>query len=70
MNILIVEDNRELAFEVKDFLTNSGYVCKISKNCKEAFDEVESNDYDIMLLDLGLPDGDGFDVLKYVRKTF
>ena len=69
MNILIVEDNRELAFEVKDFLTNSGYVCKISKNCKEAFDEVESNDYDIMLLDLGLPDGDGFDVLKYVRKT-
>ena len=69
MNILIVEDNRELAFEVKDFLTNSGYVCKIAKNCKEAFDEVESNDYDIMLLDLGLPDGDGFDVLKYVRKT-
>jgi DNA-binding response OmpR family regulator len=69
MNILIVEDNQELAIEVKDYLTNGGYVCKIAKDCTEALDEVNSNDYDVMLLDLGLPDGSGFDVLKEVRKT-
>ena len=69
MNILIVEDSPELAIEVKDFLVHSGYVCKIAKNCFEADDEIQSNDYDIMLLDLGLPDGSGFDVLKSVRKT-
>ncbi|MBC7606252.1 MAG: response regulator transcription factor [Burkholderiales bacterium] len=69
MNILIVEDSPELAIEVKDFLVQSGYVCKIAKNCFEADDEIQSNDYDIMLLDLGLPDGSGFDVLKSVRKT-
>jgi DNA-binding response OmpR family regulator len=69
MNILIVEDNPELAIEVRDFLTSSGYVCKIAKNCENALEEVNSNDYDVLLLDLGLPDGSGFDVLKSVRKT-
>lgn len=69
MNILIVEDNKELAIEVRDFLSDGGYVCKIANTCNEALDEIGGNDYDAMLLDLGLPDGDGFDVLKAVRKT-
>ncbi len=69
MNILIVEDTQELALEIKDFLSKSGYICKISKNCFDALDELACNSYDILLLDLGLPDGSGFDVLKAVRKT-
>lgn len=69
MNILIVEDNPELALEVKDYLTSGGYVCKIAKNCDETQDELSGNDYDVMLLDLGLPDGSGFDLLQTVRKT-
>lgn len=68
MNLLIVEDNRALAFELKEFLSNSGYVCKIAGTCEEALDELGSSDYDIMLLDLGLPDGEGFDVLDAIRK--
>lgn len=69
MNILIVEDNNELANEIKEFLSSSGYLCKISKNCEDSLDEINSNDFDVMLLDIGLPDGSGFDVLKEVRKT-
>jgi two-component system, OmpR family, response regulator len=69
MNILIVEDNPELGIELKDFLSHSGYICKIAKNCEEALEEINSNDYDVMLLDLGLPDGSGFDVLKSVREN-
>jgi len=69
MNILIVEDNAELALEVKDYLTTAGYVCKIAKDCSTALDELSGNDYDVMLLDLGLPDGSGFDILKSARKT-
>lgn len=69
MNILIVEDNKELAAEVYDFLCKSGYICKITNNCADALEEFGSSDYDAMLLDLGLPDGDGFEVLKEVRKT-
>ncbi|MEO8239473.1 MAG: response regulator transcription factor [Flavobacterium sp.] len=69
MNILIVEDNKELAVEVCDFLCNVGYICKIANTCSDAVEELNSNDYDAMLLDLGLPDGDGFEVLKALRKT-
>lgn len=69
MNILIVEDNPELAIELKNFLSASGYVCKIAKNCSTALEEINSNDYDIMLLDLGLPDGNGFEILKTARKV-
>ncbi|WJS96325.1 response regulator transcription factor [Flavobacterium johnsoniae] len=69
MNVLIVEDNRELAVEVYDFLCNAGYICKIAHTCADALEEFNSNDYDAMLLDLGLPDGDGFEVLQTVRKT-
>lgn len=69
MNILIVEDNKELAAEVYDFLCNMGYICKIANTCSDALEELNSNDYDAMLLDLGLPDGDGFEVLKALRKT-
>lgn len=69
MNILIVEDNKELAAEVYDFLCNTGYICKIANTCSDALEEINSNDYDAMLLDLGLPDGDGFEVLKTVRKS-
>ena len=47
MNILIVEDNAELAAELKDYLFTSGYICKITTNCEMALDEVCSNDYDI-----------------------
>ncbi len=69
MNILIVEDHQELAIELIDYLSKSGYLCKLANNCSSALEEIYSNDYDVLLLDLGLPDGSGFDVLKEVRKT-
>lgn len=68
MNILIVEDHRELAAEITDYLSKNGYVCKWAKTCEDAREEVSVNTFDAMLLDLGLPDGSGFDVLKDVRK--
>lgn len=68
MNLLIVEDNKELAAELNEFLVNSGYICKISSTCQDALEEVQTNEFDIMLLDLGLPDGSGFDILKTIRK--
>lgn len=69
MNILIVEDHKGLAAEVSDYLSKNGYLCKWVNNCEDALEEINSNDYDILLLDLGLPDGSGFDVLKAIRKT-
>lgn len=69
MNILIVEDYIELATELVDYLSKNGYLCKLVTSCKTALEEIEINDYDALLLDLGLPDGSGFDVLKATRKS-
>lgn len=68
MNVLIVEDYQELAAEIVDYLSKTGYLCKWVSGCEAALEEMEVNSYDVMLLDLGLPDGDGFEVLKSVRK--
>jgi DNA-binding response OmpR family regulator len=68
MNVLIVEDYQELANEIVDFLSNNGYLCKWVSNKSLAMEEINVNEYDVMLLDLGLPDGDGFEVLKHIRK--
>ena len=68
MNVLIVEDYQELAVEIVDFLSKMGYLCKWVSSCEAALEEMEVNSYDVMLLDLGLPDGDGFEVLKNVRR--
>ncbi len=68
MNILIVEDHKDLATEVMDYLRKSGYVCKWVGNCEAAMEEISVSNFDAVLLDLGLPDGSGFDVLKYIRK--
>lgn len=68
MTVLIVEDYKELATELVDYLSKNGYLCKAVTTCDEAMEEIAVNDYDAMLLDLGLPDGNGFDILKAVRK--
>lgn len=68
MNVLIVEDYKELATELVDYLSKNGYLCKAVTTCDEAMEEIAVNDYDAMLLDLGLPDGNGFDILMAVRK--
>ncbi|MCW2118740.1 response regulator transcription factor [Flavobacterium sp. 7A] len=69
MNILLVEDTRELAVEINEYLTQNGYLCKAVSTCRDALEEAQVNDYDAILLDLGLPDGSGFDVLTTIRKA-
>ncbi|MEO8254879.1 MAG: response regulator transcription factor [Flavobacterium sp.] len=69
MNIIIVEDNQELANEIRDYLNRNKYRCTIANIGEQALEEIASMDYDVMLLDLGLPDGDGFEILKTIRKS-
>jgi DNA-binding response OmpR family regulator len=68
MNVLVVEDYKELAKEIIDFLSKNGYLCKWVSSQAQALEEISVNEYDVMLLDLGLPDGDGFTILKHIRK--
>jgi DNA-binding response OmpR family regulator len=67
MNILIVEDEKSLALEVNEFLTHEGFTVEHARTKRSAEEKILANNYDFILLDLGLPDGDGFDVLKTLK---
>lgn len=59
MRLLIVEDNRRMAELVADGLGRRGFVCDRAHSLQQADDAMASAGYDAIVLDLGLPDGDG-----------
>ncbi|GAA4923350.1 response regulator transcription factor [Mucilaginibacter defluvii] len=69
MNVLIIEDERSLAREVDIFLTNNNYVCEVAYNGRSASEKISVNLYDFILIDLGLPDYDGLDLLKEAKRN-
>lgn len=69
MNVLIVEDEKGLAQEIESFLAQSGYRCDLCQTGKEASEKLFVNQYDFILLDLGLPDYDGLDLLKEAKES-
>mgnify|MGYP001315091563 CR=1 FL=1 len=69
MNVLIVEDERSLAEEIALFLKKENFLCEISLTGRDASEKIAVNMYDFILLDLGLPDYDGFNLLKEAREA-
>ena len=69
MNVLIVEDEKSLSHEIEIFLTKQGYNCDVAFNGKSASEKIFVNAYDFVLLDIGLPDYSGFDLLKEAREA-
>lgn len=69
MKILLVEDDSTLAMGIEYTLKNEGYDIEIANTYKAAINKVENNPYDLLILDVGLPDGNGFDICRNVRKT-
>ncbi|HEY9211557.1 MAG TPA: response regulator transcription factor [Ancylobacter sp.] len=67
MKILLLEDNPAMREIVADHLTQSGFVVDAVGTGDEALAAVATVSYDAMVLDLGLPDIDGMDVLRQVR---
>ena len=63
MRILLVEDHPALNEMVTDHLERRGFAVDAVSRADEACEALETINYDAMVLDLGLPDGDGFSVL-------
>jgi DNA-binding response OmpR family regulator len=63
MNVLIIEDEPDMADEIALFLRNQSFVCDIALTGKQASEQIEVNNFDFVLIDLRLPDYDGFDLL-------
>lgn len=68
MNVLIVEDERALTTEMELFLQGNNYICDTCYNGTAASERIATNLYDFILIDLGLPDYEGLDLLKEAKK--
>jgi two-component system OmpR family response regulator len=67
MRVLIVEDDRQIAAEVAHALEGAGYVAEVSHDGEDAWFRAETQPFDAIVLDLGLPQLDGLSVLKRLR---
>lgn len=67
MKVLIIEDNHELAGSIQSFLSSEGYICEVGYTCGEAKNKLVSFQYDCILLDIMLPDGNGLELLRFIR---
>lgn len=68
MKILIVEDDSLLQKGLYGAITSNGYVCEVASNGKQAEDLIEFAQFSLIILDLGLPDCDGLELLTRWRK--
>jgi DNA-binding response OmpR family regulator len=68
MKILVIEDNIELLKDIKCFLEEEGNICEIAPSYKVANEKIGFFPYDILIVDITLPDGNGLDIIRAVKK--
>jgi DNA-binding response OmpR family regulator len=67
MIILLIEDNHKLAQNVSTILQSEGYQVDVAQSVDQALTLSEERSYDLTILDLGLPDGDGIELCRTFR---
>ena len=69
INILMIEDDSTIAFGVKYALEQEGFNIDICKDLESARNNIKEKEYSIILLDVMLPDGNGYDFCKEIREN-
>lgn len=68
MKLLVVEDEKELLDSTCSYLQKEDFVCEAAANFFEAEDKLLSYNYDVVILDINLPDGNGLDLLEHIKE--
>ncbi|WHY79448.1 response regulator transcription factor [Neobacillus sp. WH10] len=69
MRILVIEDEKDIAAAIEKVLKRDGYAVDLAANGSSALELIDINEYDLVILDLMLPDISGFEVLEKLRKN-
>ena len=69
MRLLLVEDEPEIQSFLKQPLTDAGYEVDAAKDGRTAIQLASGNKYDVLIVDLGLPDQDGIDLILHLRRA-
>lgn len=67
MRLLIIEDDQRLGDVLRGALDKAGFTSDLCRNCRDGSEAMANFAYDAVILDLGLPDGDGLDLLRASR---
>jgi PAS domain S-box-containing protein len=70
LRILFVDDNDDTAFVLSKFLTASGYLVKTAGSAVAALELASKEPFDIMVSDIGLPDVNGYELMKQIRAFY
>lgn len=70
MKILLVEDNESIILGLEYLLQQEGYQVQTARNIREAAAAVRDNAPDLILLDIALPDGNGFEFCREVKQKW
>jgi DNA-binding response OmpR family regulator len=69
MKVLIIEDEIELSESIVSYLKGEGYLCEHALTYDSATEKISLYPYDIILVDLNLPDGNGIQIIKKLKET-
>ena len=64
MKILIVEDNPDLRENILTYLSRENFICESAEDYEQGFDKIMSHSYDLVLIDIMLPKGNGLQLLQ------
>jgi DNA-binding response OmpR family regulator len=67
VKLLIVEDERSLSRSISDYLKMEGHICEVALTLNDAVNKAGVNKYDCIILDIGLPDGNGIDLIREMK---
>ena len=68
--LLLVDDDKQLLESMADWLRDEGLQVDTSGGCAEALEQLRQKTYELLLVDVRLQDGDGFDLLEQVKRTY
>lgn len=68
MKILLIDDNKSITDMLTKYLTIKGHECSTTNSGRNSVSLISSDDFDVILLDLSMPDFSGYDVLDSLEK--
>ncbi|PTQ96546.1 DNA-binding response OmpR family regulator [Mucilaginibacter yixingensis] len=68
MKLLFIEDEPVLLDSIRNYFSEDGNICETATNLLTAREKISRYEYDCIVLDIGLPDGNGLEVLRYIKE--
>ncbi len=68
MKILLIEDEISLSSSIEAYLVEEGHICETTNFFEDAVEKIELYEYDCLIVDINLPDGNGLDLIRLAKK--